>query len=299
MASFPRRRRSAPPLDVEFQTRINDNGRVQDITASFEANRSRLQGVAYRMLGSLAEAEDAVQEAWLKASRAESEAVENLDGWLTTIVSRVCLDVLRARKARKEDLGSEAEVRSPTDPERENTLADAVGIALLVVLRQLDPAERIAFVLHDTVGMPFEEIAPIVDRTVEATRQLASRARRQVRGTRTDDASPDREVVAAFLGALRSADYAGLIAVLDPDVRVRMGDKINRGAENWAKNATQFSKAAGAVVLALVDGRPALLFAPRGKLIRVITFVVEGPRIVEAEIVTDRARLDAFAIALA
>src|SRR5688572_30923225 len=196
------------------------------LTERFEENRPRLRGVAYRLLGSLNEAEDAVQEAWLRLNRIDAATVENLGGWLTTVVSRVCLDMLRLRKSRREEpIGTQASEPSVVrgegaDPEGEAVLADSVGVALLVVLDTLTPAERMAFVLHDLFAMPFEEIGPIVGRSPEAARQLASRARRRVRGSPTpSDAgrARQRDVVEAFLRATRTGDLEGLLAVLDPD----------------------------------------------------------------------------------
>src|SRR5262245_3056596 len=193
----------------------------------FEANRSHLRGVAYRMLGSMSEAEDAVQETWLRLSRADQRDVDNLAGWLTTVIARVCLDILRARKSRREEAmdqdAPEPAADPATNPERELMLAESVGLALLVVLEKLDPAERVAFVLHDMFGLPFEEIAPIVDRSPAAARQLASRARRRVQGAQAPDAHPDRqrELVDAFLAAARGGDLQALLAVLDPNVVFR------------------------------------------------------------------------------
>src|SRR6185369_4701587 len=196
---------------------------MDELADLFEANRPQLRGVAYRMLGSTGEADDAVQEAWLRLSNSNSSEVANLKGWLTTVVSRICLDMLRSRKSRRED-SIEAEIVAPVadaknDPEQEAQLADSVGVALLVVLGTLPPAERVAFVLHDVFDLPFEEIAPIVDRTPDAARQLASRARRRVRGgemTSNADLQNQRVVVDAFLSALRAGDFEGLLAVLDP-----------------------------------------------------------------------------------
>src|SRR5215470_16231930 len=200
------------------------------LAARFEEHRTHLRGVAYRMLGSLSEVDDAVQEAWLRLSRTDAAGIDNLGGWLTTVVARVCLDILRSRQSRREDpLTADAPEPVATDrrgsgsPEQEAVLADSVGLALLVVLDRLTPAERLAFVLHDMFAMPFEEIAPIVGRSPEAARQLASRARRRVRGATAPDADlvRQREVVDAFMGALRAGDFEGLMAVLDPDLVVR------------------------------------------------------------------------------
>src|SRR6186713_548232 len=201
-----------------------------DLAGRFEEHRSHLRAVAYRMLGSSSEVDDAVQEAWLRLSRTDAAGIDNLGGWLTTVVARVCLDMLRSRQSRREDPfapdAPEPAATGPraSDPEKEALLADSVGLALLVVLDRLAPAERIAFVLHDMFAMPFEEIAPIVGRSAEATRQLASRARRRVRGgdeAAATDRARQREVVDAFIGALRAGDFEGLLSVLDPDLVVR------------------------------------------------------------------------------
>ena len=218
----------------------------------FEEHRTHLRAVAYRMLGSLSEVDDAVQEAWLRLSRADTEGIDNLGGWLTTVVARVCLDMLRSRQSRREEPFTPdapepvATGTSGSSPEQEALLADSVGLALLVVLDRLTPAERLAFVLHDMFAVPFEEIAPIVGRSAEATRQLASRARRRVRGGGAPD--PDlvrqREVVDAFIAALRAGDFEGLLAVLDPDLVVRADMPVPgapseiRGAAVWAKGAS-------------------------------------------------------------
>jgi RNA polymerase sigma-70 factor (ECF subfamily) len=246
----------------------------------FEADRDHLRAVAYRMLGSLAEAEDAVQEAWLRLSRAGGQGVDNLGGWLTTVVSRVCLDMLRSRKARREDSldlpgpRPAASLPSGDDPEREAVLAETVGLALLVVLQALAPAERIAFVLHDMFDLPFDEIAPIVDRSPEAARQLASRARRRVRGgpiaTRSDLAR-QRGVVEAFLAASRQGDLEGLLAVLSPDVVFR-ADRVAAaaGAQAEMRGASAVARAfvgrAQGARPILVDGAVGAVVAPAGRL---------------------------------
>ena len=272
------------------------------LTQLFESHRSHLRAVAFRMLGSATEADDAVQEAWLRLNGANTSEVVNLGGWLTTVVARVCLDILRSRR-REEPL--DAEVVEPiadskSDPEQEALLADSVGVALLVVLDTLSPAERVAFVLHDVFDLPFDEIAPIVDRTPDAARQLASRARRRVRGSARSsdsDLQSQRVVVDAFLAALRAGDFEGLLAVLDPDVVVRMdaapgAPREFRGAANWARGATAaFSPFARFVHPAVVNGTVGLVFAPGGKLSRALTFTVAKGRITEAEIITDRDRL--------
>lgn len=274
----------------------------------FEEHRGHLRGVAYRMLGSLSEADDAVQEAWLRLSRVEAETIQNLSGWLTTVVARVCLDMLRSRKSRGEEPLEESAATTVTDktagsdPEQEVLLADSVGVALLVVLDRLSPAERLAFVLHDIFAVPFEEIAAIAGRTPEAVRQLASRARRRVQGVdsaASANLSGQREVVEAFLSALRRGDFDGLLAVLDPDVVVRIdataarpgAPREIRGARNWAHGAIAFSQAARFVQPALVDGSVGLILAPGGKLSRVLRFTISNGKIVDAEIIGDPARL--------
>ena len=285
------------------------------LTDRFEENRPRLRGVAYRMLGSLSEAEDAVQEAWLRLNRTEAATVENLRSWLTTVVSRVCLDMLRSRKSRREEpIG--ADLTEPSvvsgegaDPEGEAVLADSVGVALLVVLDTLTPAERLAFVLHDLFAMPFEEIGPIVGRSPEAARQLASRARRRVRGSSAPlDAgrARQREVVEAFLRAARAGDLQGLLAVLDPDAVVRIDGAARiaagaadaadtprelRGASTWARQFIAMSRGLPFGQPALINGSVGLILAPRGKLSRVLTFTFANAKVTRVEIVGDPARL--------
>ena len=279
----------------------------------FEEHRSHLEAVAYRMLGSLSEAEDAVQESWFRLNRSETSEVENMRGWLTTVVARVCLDLLRARRARREDLvGSELPepiVTLPANgPEDETLLADSVGLALLVVLDTLTPAERLAFVLHDMFGMPFEEIATIVDRTPAAARQLASRARRRVRGA-TPKPDPDlaqqRKIVDAFLAAARSGDFDALLAVLDPDVVFRFdGGGVPPharppvvGAESVARQllerAPGFARFARP---ALVNGTAGLVVAHGARPISVVGFTVVGGRIVAIDIIADPHKLDGSVI---
>lgn len=278
-----------------------NDGDPDGLAARFEADRTRLRGVAYRLLGSLPEAEDAVQEAWLRLSRADAGGVDNLSAWLTTVTSRVCLDMLRRRKSRREDaLGEgalEPAVSAEEAIERETILADSVGLALLVVLRALSPAERIAFVLHDLFDMPFEQIAPIVERTPDAARQLASRARRRVRGGEPLDAvaTAEKSVVDAFLTASRTGDLAGLMAVLAPDVVVRSdraggGGRVRelRGAE---KVANFYNGLAQTARTALVDGAVGAVVAPLGQLIRVLDIRVEDGRIVEIFVAGDPERL--------
>ena len=269
----------------------------------FEENRTHLRAVAYRMLGSLSEADDAVQEAWLRLSRSDTSGVDNLKAWLTTVVARVCLDMLRSRKARPEEpLG--AQVLEPTaslderiDPEQEAVLADSVGLALLVVLDRLTPAERLAFVLHDMFALPFDEIAPIVGRSPAAARQLASRARRRVQGAAAvpdADLTRQREVVAAFLAALRGADFDGLLAMLDPDVVVRAdgppgAPREVRGARTWAKGALAFSRHARFARPALVNGAVGVVMAPRGRLVRALSFTITRGKIVQIDVIAPRA----------
>ena len=268
---------------------------MTEIVAAFEEYRSHLRLVAYRMLGSATEADDAVQEAWLKLTRADTSAVENLRGWLTTVVARVCLDMLRTRTSRREEplaAAPEPTVASRAVADRE--LADSVGLALLVVLDKLDPAERLAFVLHDLFAMPFDEIAPIVGRSTAAARQLASRARRRVQGASAPevDLATQRRVVDAFIAALRAGDIEALVAVLDPDVVVHLdgaGGAASQvhGAREWARGAVAFQRAAEHMRPVLVDGRVALALAPGGKVARVLVFGFIGATIREAEVVTE------------
>lgn len=266
---------------------------VSDLSAAFEEHRSHLQRVAYRMLGSASEAEDAVQEAWIKVTRADATAVENLRGWLTTVVSRVCLDMLRSRTSRREDpltAAPEPTVQSRATTDRE--LADSVGVALLIVLDQLEPAERLAFVLHDLFAMPFDEIASIVGRSTAAARQLASRARRRVQGASAPEValSTQRRVVDAFIAALRAGDVEGLVAILDPAAVVRIdgGDATQvSDARTWATGAVAYKGAAVHMRSVLVDGRVGLALAPHGKLMRVLLFTFVGETIRDAEIITE------------
>jgi RNA polymerase sigma factor (sigma-70 family) len=280
----------------------------------FEAHRTHLRAVAYRMLGSLGDVDDAVQEAWLRLSRVDATGIGNLGGWLTTVVARVCLDMLRSRQTRREEPFTPdapepvATGTSGSTPEQEALLADSVGLALLVVLDRLSPAERLSFVLHDMFSVPFEEIAPIVGRSEEATRQLASRARRRVRG---GAAAPDpdlvrqREVVDAFLAALRAGDFEGLLAVLDPDLVVRTdlappGAQAEvRGAAVWAKGAIAYGHMARLVRPALVNGAVGLVIAQRGRLSRALTFKIVNGKITEIEVIGDPARLGDFDVSIA
>jgi RNA polymerase sigma factor (sigma-70 family) len=281
----------------------------------FEEKRAHLRAVAYRMLGSVAEADDAVQEAWLRLSRSGANGIENLGAWLTTVVARVSLDMLRSRKSKREEsLGTHklepvAKDESRHDPERETLMADSVGLALLVVLDRLTPAERLAFVLHDMFAVSFDEIAPMIGRSPAAARQLASRARRRVQGKPerpVADLSQQREIVTAFLTAVRAGDFDGLVAVLDPDVVIRIDEAAAipgtpreiRGARNWAKGAISFSRGARFAEPMLVDGTVGLIFAPRGRLLRVLQFTFEHGKIAEVNIVGDPTRLREFNLAV-
>ncbi len=278
------------------------------LAEQFETYRTHLQAVAYRMLGSLSEADDAVQESWLHLSRSDTSSVENLGGWLTTVVARVCLDMLRSRNSRREDpLG--ADEHEPImsrdgwiNPELEALLADSVGLALLVVLDTLNPAERLAFVLHDIFDVPFDEIAPIVGRTPTTARQLASRARRRVRGTATvpdADLTRQREVVAAFLAASRAGDFDALLTLLDPDVVFRADHTAAlAGASSEVRGAPavarQFSGRARGAQPVLVNGAVGLVVARRGRLFLVLNLTVTRGKIVEISAIADPARLHQF-----
>lgn len=272
----------------------------------FEADRGRLRGLAYRMLGSLPEAEDAVQEAWLRLSRTDASAVDNLSAWLTTVTSRVCLDMLRARKSRREDAldddAPEPTVSAEDAIESETILADSVGLALLVVLRSLAPAERIAFVLHDLFDMPFDQIASIVERTPEAARQLASRARRRVRGEQTLDTNQaaQKSVVDAFLLASRTGDLAALMAVLDPDVVVRADSVAGGGQPRELRGAQRvaafYDGKAQTARTALVNGAVGAVVAPLGRLLLALDVRVDNGRIVEILVTGDPVRLEAIAL---
>jgi RNA polymerase sigma factor (sigma-70 family) len=264
----------------------------------FESERIRLTGVAYRMLGSVNDADDAVQEAWLRLSRADTSRVENFSGWLTTLVARVCLDMLRSRKSRREEPLTERHADG-VDPEREVLLADSVGLAMLVVLETLEPAERVAFVLHDMFALPFDEIAPIVGRTPTAARQLASRGRRRVQGRSTAagaDRSRHREVVEAFMAASRGGDFEALIALLDPDVMVRADRAaVQIGASAEVRGAREvaavFSGRARAAQLALIDGAAGWVWAQRGQTRMVFTFTLTNGKITGIELIADPGRI--------
>ncbi len=282
----------------------------------FEENRPNLRAVAYRMLGSLSEADDAVQEAWLRLSRSDTSGVENLGGWLTTVVARLCLDMLRSRKSRREEpLGVHVpdpivSSKDGIDPEHEALLADSVGLALLVVLETLAPAERLAFVLHDMFAVPFNEIASIVGRSPTAARQLASRARRRVQEARTipdADLTRQREVVDAFLAAARRGDFDALLAVLDPDVVLKAdrgavppgASREVRGARAVAEGALTFSKLVQLAQPALVNGVAGIVsWLPGGRPFSVMGFTVRHGKIVEIDVLADPARLDQLDLAI-
>ena len=274
----------------------------------FEENRPYLRAVAYRMLGSLNDADDAVQEAWFRLSRADRSDVDNLRGWLTTVVARICLDMLRSRRSRQEE-PLEAYVPDPVvtleddrDPEQEALLADSVGLALLVVLEALEPPERLALVLHDMFGVPFDEIASIVGRSPAAARQLASRARRRVRSAAQvpdADVKRQRQVVDAFLAASRDGDFEGLLSLLDPDVVLRAdrgalrgASEVVRGAAAVAERARAFGRLVDHARPALVNGAAGVVVAPRGRPFAVMAFVIIGGKIVEMDILADRERLE-------
>ncbi len=272
----------------------------------FEEQRTRLRAVAYRMLGSLTEADDAVQEAWLRLNRSDAAAIENLGGWLTTVVARISLNMLRSRDTRREE---SLETRLPepivdradgTDPEHEALLADAVGLALFVVLETLNPAERLAFVLHDMFGVPFDEIAPIVDRSPEATRQLASRARRRVRAENhvpDVDLDAQREVVDAFLAASREGDFARLLALLDPDVVLRAdygrapGLEEIRGADAVLARSRMYAQLNLDLRPALVNGVPGFVVLRDGELYSLAAITVRAGKIAALDFLADPDRL--------
>ena len=296
------------------------------VTDEFEDSRPRLRGIAFRMLGSTAEADDAVQEAWLRLSRTGPESIDNLGGWLTTVVSRVCLDMLRSRRSRREEPVGDAPEPVPAedepalgagDPEQGVLVADSIGPALLLVLDSLDPDERLAFVLHDLFGVPFGEIAPIVGRSADATRQLASRARRRLRGapaagvvsTSTEDLARQRQLVDAFLAASREGDFDALLSLLDSGVVLRADpvavrsaaarrsygapplNLVLRGGEQVART---FLGGAAAAQPALVDGSPGAVWAPGGRPRGVFVFTCRGGKIVELEVIADPRRIRAL-----
>jgi RNA polymerase sigma-70 factor (ECF subfamily) len=285
------------------------------VTERFEADRNHLRAVAYRMLGSLSEAEDALQEAWLRADRADTSEVDNLGGWLTTVVARVCLNMLRARRSRREESIEALAADGPAaardhgeDPEQEALLADSVGVALLVVLDTLTPAERLAFVLHDMFAVPFDEIGPMIDRTPAAARQLASRARRRVKGGAPApgaDVTRQRRVVEAFLAATRGGDFQALVSLLHPDVVLRADSAVVptsqpivvRGATTVARGAMGATARARFTGTALINGSAGLAMAPGGRLALALLFTFDGDRITEIEIIADPSRLDGLALA--
>lgn len=288
------------------------------LAEKFEENRGRLRGVAYRMLGSAGEADDAVQEAWLRLDRSDADSIENLGGWLTTVVARVCLDMLRSRNSRREESLTAAAPDSPPpsvvskkiDPEQEAVLADSVGLALLVVLDRLDPAERLAFVLHDLFGSSFDEIAEIVGRTPEATRQLASRARRRVQGappTPGSELAQQRKVIDKFIAALRAADFDALVSVLDPDVAVHIDEtaatpgiaREARGAAAWARQAITSARGARFANPVLVDGNVGVVVAPGGRLFRVLRFTFANGKITSVEVIGDPIVMQNLELAVA
>ena len=283
------------------------------LVEGFEENRTRLRAVAYRMLGSLSEADDAVQDAWLRFSRTDADDVENLGAWLTTVVGRISLNMLRSRASRREEPFAErlpepiVDRTDGTDPEHEALLADAVGLALLVVLETLTPAERLAFVLHDMFAVPFDEIATIVDRSPEATRQLASRARRRVRAEETvpdTDLDAQREVVDAFLAAAREGDFERLLAVLDPDVVVRAdfgregGLREVRGAEAVMRQAQAYARLELDMRPALVNGAVGSVAMRNGRPFSVGAITVRGGTIVEMDFIADPKRLEQLDLAM-
>ena len=286
----------------------------QELAERFEPHRQRLQAVAYRMLGDTAAAEDAVQESWLRLARSDVRDIENLAGWLTTVVSRICLDTLRARSARRErafdaqDAAAHPDANA-RDPEKESLLADSVGVAMLVVLDRLAPAERVSFVLHDVFAVPFNDIAPIVERSPVATKKLASRARGRVRGV---DRPADevlvqqRHVVEAFLVAARDGDLAALLEVLAPDV-VRRADPatlpsgaaaVVRGARDVAESTVLYGRTARYAVLALIDGRVGAIVVRRGRIVAALRVMVDGDRVSEYEVVADANGLERLDLAV-
>ncbi len=278
------------------------------LAGRFEANRPRLRAMAYRMLGSLSDADDALQEAWIHAADADSSAVDNPEGWFTTIVARVCLDMLRSRKSRREE-PLDLQDAAVAGPEQEAMLADSVGLALLVVLDTLAPAERVAFVLHDTFGLPFGQIAAITGRSPAAARQLASRARRRVRGTASvprTRLARQRQVAEAFLTAARGGDLGALLAVLDPDVVLHADAAAGpsgapatlRGAAAVARGARAASVRSRYSRVALVNGTPGIVMAPRGRLRVVLAFTMTDDKISRIDVIADPARLQTLDLAV-
>lgn len=285
------------------------------LLAQFEAERDRLRGVAYRMLGSASEADDALQETWVRLQSNRADGIDNVGGWLTTVVSRIALDMLRARKRRREDAfdtaaaEEHADIGSGADPEREALLAEAIGIGLLVVLDRLQPKERLAFVLHDLFGIAFDDIALIIDKTPVAARQLASRARRQVQGidkANSVRATHQHRIVSAFFAASRKGDFTALLKLLDPNVELVIDPTLHgrekrvvlRGAEIVAKQARVGAERAQAARVMLIDGKAGIAIAPFGRLLMVMTFCLQGHRITQIEIIGDHRRLDSMEVAL-
>ncbi|OZB96858.1 sigma-70 family RNA polymerase sigma factor [Paenibacillus sp. XY044] len=282
------------------------------LAEQFEAHRNHLQAVAYRILGSRNEADDAVQESWIRLSRSDTSGVENIGGWMTTIVSRVCLDMLRARKSRHEDLAIDGvpepvtHFRDGSDPEYEVLMADSVGLAMLVVLGKLSPAERIAFVLHDIFGMSFSDIASILGRNEAAARKLASRARQRVKGSewasRAEELKRTRELVDAFIAASRAGDFERLLSVLDPNVVIRndpafapaANAPIVHGSQAAAK---QFAGRAQGAQPVLVNGSVGVVVGPRDQIIFILVFTVAEDKITEIEMIADQARLSELDLA--
>jgi RNA polymerase sigma-70 factor (ECF subfamily) len=295
---------------------VPDDSDQDWLAARFERERGRLGAVAYRMLGSASDAEDAVQETWLRLNRTDSAQVDNLSAWLTTVVARVSLNMLRSRRTRREQpleaaeaLDPPTETRFDVQPEPQAVLADSVGLALLVVLDTLTPAERLAFVLHDMFDLPFEEIAPLVDRTPTATRQLASRARRRVRGSdhpSDRDVVRQRRLVEAYLGAVRRGDFEGLVAVLDPDVVLHADrtaaststPRVLRGARAVAHGAVASAVRAPHTAIALVDGSVGLVMAMEGRLAVALAFQTAGERITAINVIADPERLQELAVSV-
>jgi RNA polymerase sigma factor (sigma-70 family) len=288
-------------------------GDLDGLAARFEASRPRLRAVAYRMLGSASEADDAVQEAWLHVSRSAADGVENLNGWLMTVVTRVCLDMLRSRKSRREEplTGDPrgAGLMGEMSPESEALLADSVGLAMLIVLDKLEPAERVAFVLHDMFDLPFGQIADITGRSPAAARQLASRARRRVRGTPSvtgTGLARQRKVVEAFLAASRGGDFEALLAVLDPNVTLQADEAVTppgvprqlKGATVIARQGLAFSRRAQFARLALVNGAVGLIVAPRGRLSIAVSLTIVNGKITEMDVVADPERLATLDLAV-
>jgi RNA polymerase sigma factor (sigma-70 family) len=298
--------RAAEPHSTGRRWTVRLHRQADWLAARFEEERAHLRAVAYRMLGSHAEADDAVQNSWLRLSGADATGVENLAGWLTTVVSRECLKILRSRRTRREEpltdaTDSPANGHDTSDPEAEVLLADSIGPALMVVLDTLAPAERLAFVLHDIFAVPFDDIAPILDRSPSAARQLASRARRRVHGAtpaRQADLARQRRVVDAFLAAVRGGDFEALLAMLDPDVLLRDdsaelpgGAAEMQGARAVGAHALTYSRAAQFVEPALVDGAVGLAIVPHGRLIGALGFTFKDGKIAEIDLISEPGHL--------